>query len=127
MLLRICPYFPFNARVCLNQHERLARQLKREGITFRQAANAFVQCAEPERLPLLADGLTPADLDEPVQRWLHALVPFYTSDPDRASDRVQRLFCSQVEYCTNLIFRQRAALDRMADRLLDLNPQHRSA
>ena len=121
MFLRICPYFPFNARVCVNQHQRLARQLDREGITFRQAANAFVQCAEPERLQQLADGLTPADLDDPVQRWLHALVPFYTSEPDRASDRVYRLFCSQVEYCTNLIFRQRAALDRMADRLLDLN------
>jgi len=34
---------------------------------------------------------------------------------------VYRLFCSQVEYCTNLIFKERAALDRVADRLLDLN------
>jgi len=48
-------------------------------------------------------------------------VPFYASEPDRTSERVYRLFGSQVEYCTNLIFRQRAALDRMADRLLDLN------
>lgn len=121
MFLRICPYFPFNARVCVNQHEHLARQLEREGITFRQAANAFVQCADPERLQQLADGFRPGDLDRAVQRWLHQLVPFYTSEPDRTSDRVYRVFCSQVEYCTNLIFRQRAALDRMADRLLDLN------
>ena len=121
MFLRICPYFPFNARVCVNPHEHLARQLEREGIAFRQAANAFVQCAEPERLQQLADGLTPADLDGPVQHWLHELVPFYTSEPDRTSERVYRLFGSQVEYCTNLIFRQRAALDRMAERLLDLN------
>ena len=28
MFLRICPYFPFNARVCVNQHEHLARQLE---------------------------------------------------------------------------------------------------
>jgi hypothetical protein len=34
---------------------------------------------------------------------------------------VYRLFCSQVEYCTNLIFQERTALDRVADRLLDLN------
>ena len=32
-----------------------------------------------------------------------------------------RLFGSQVEYCTNLVFSRRAALDRMAERLLDLN------
>jgi hypothetical protein len=121
MFLRICPYFPFNARVCVNQHEHLARQLESEDITFRQAANAFVQCAEPERLQQLADGFRPGDLDRPVQRWLHQLVPFYTRESDRTSDRVYRVFCSQVEYCTNLIFRQRAALDRMADRLLDLN------
>lgn len=121
MFLRICPYFPFNTRVCVNQHEHLARQLEREGITFRQTANALVQCADPERLQHLADGFRPGDLDRPVQRWLHQLVPFYTRDPDRTSDRVYRVFCSQIEYCTNLIFRQRTALDRMADRLLDLN------
>ena len=49
-------------------------------------------------------------------------MPFYSSaDPNRIVDCVYRLFCSQVEYCTNLIFKQRAALDRVADRLLDLN------
>jgi hypothetical protein len=121
MFLRICPYFPFNARVCLNQHEHLARQLESEGLSFRKAANAFLTCSDPNRLQLLADGLTPGDLDGPVQRWLHELVPFYTTDPSRTSDDVYRLFSSQVEYCTNLVFTERAALDRMAERLLDLN------
>jgi hypothetical protein len=121
MFLRICPYFPFNARVCVNQHEHLARQQEGEGISFRKAANAFVQCSDPERLQQLADELTSGDLDRLVQRWLHELVPFYTTDATRASDDVYRLFSSQVEYCTNLIFKERAALDRMAERLLDLN------
>jgi hypothetical protein len=122
MFLRICPYFPFNARVCVNQHEHLARQLQGEGIFFRKAANAFVQCSDPERLQQLADGLTPADLEVPIQCWLRELVPFYASpDPNRISDCVYRLFGSQVEYCTNLIFKERAALDRVAERLLDLN------
>jgi hypothetical protein len=122
MFLRICPYFPFNARVCVNQHEWLARQLQDEGIFFRKAANAFVQCSDPERLQHLADGLTPADLEVPIQCWLRELVPFYaSSDPNRISDCVYRLFGSQVEYCTNLMFKERTALDRMAERLLDLN------
>jgi hypothetical protein len=122
MFVRISTYFPFNARACVNQHEWLARQLAAEGIPFRKAANAFVQCADPERLQQLADGLTPADLEVPMQRWLRELVPFYaSSDPNRLTDLVYRLFFSQVEYCTNLIFKERAALDRMADRLLDLN------
>jgi hypothetical protein len=122
LFVRICPYFPFNARVCVNQHEWLARQLQGEGIFFRKAANAFVQCADPERLQALADGFTPADLEIPIQGWLRELVPFYASaDPDRVTDCVYRLFASQVEYCTNLLFTERAALDRMAERLLDLN------
>jgi len=122
MFLRICPYFPFNTRVCVNQHEWLARQLQGQGIYFRKAANAFVQCSDPERLQQLADGLTPSDLEVPIQGWLRQLVPFYAStDPNRISDCVYRLFCSQVEYCTNLIFKERVALDRVAERLLDLN------
>jgi hypothetical protein len=122
MFVRVSTYFPFNARVCVNQHEWLARQLQREGIFFRKAANAFVQCSDPERLQRLADSLTPSELEVPIQRWLRELVPFYTnSDPNRLTDFVYRLFISQVEYCTNLVFKDRAALDRMAERLLDLN------
>jgi hypothetical protein len=122
MFLRICPYFPFNARVCVNQHEWLARQLQNEGIFFRKPSNAFVQCSDPGRLQHLADDLSPADLEGPIQGWLRELVPFYaSSDPNRTSDYAYRLFASQVEYCTNLIFKERVALDRMAERLLDLN------
>jgi hypothetical protein len=122
MFVRVSTYFPFNARVCVNQHEWLACQLQHQGIFFRKAANAFVQCADPQRLQHLADSLTSSDLEIPVQRWLRELVPFYAStDPNRIADCVYRLFASQVEYCTNLVFRRRAALDRMAERLLDLN------
>jgi hypothetical protein len=121
MFLRICPYFPFNARVCVNQHDHLARQLEAEGIPYRKAANAFLTCSDTERLQQLADGFTSGDLDGPVQRWLHERVPFYTANPGRTSDDVYRLFSSQVEYCTNLVFSRRGALDRMAERLLDLS------
>jgi hypothetical protein len=122
MFLRICPYFPFNARVCVNQHEWLARRLQEEGVYFRKAANAFVQCSDRDRLQELADSLTPSDLEVPLQRWFRELVPFYAStDRNRVADCVYRLFCSQVEYCTNLIFKERSALDHVADRLLDLN------
>jgi hypothetical protein len=122
MFVRISTYFPFNARVCVNQHEWLARRLADEGVHFGKAANAIIHCAHPEQLQRLADSLSPADLEVPVQHWLRELVPFYaSSDPNRISDCVYRLFGSQVEYCTNLVFSRRAALDRMVERLLDLN------
>lgn len=40
MFVRLCPYFPFSARVCLNQHHWLASRLRREGIACRQCGNA---------------------------------------------------------------------------------------
>ena len=32
MFVRLCPYFPFSARVCLNQHHWLARRLQEQNI-----------------------------------------------------------------------------------------------
>jgi len=71
--VRVSTYFPFNARVCVNQHEWLARQLQREGIFFGKAANALVRCADPHRLHQLADSMTASDLEVPVQYWLREL------------------------------------------------------
>ena len=34
MFVRMCPYFPFSARVCLNQHNWLAIRMQEEGIDF---------------------------------------------------------------------------------------------
>ena len=121
MFLRICPYFPFNARVCLNGHEWLACHLRQEGIHFQQCGNAFRTCGDPARLQGLADSFAPEHILACAHRWLAQLVPFFTDAERRRQGFGYRLFLSQVEYCTNLIFERRAALDRLQERLLDLN------
>jgi hypothetical protein len=121
MFLRVCPYFPFSARLCLNGHEWLACRLRQEGIAFEQCANAFRSCTNPARLQELSDQFSAADLEACGHRWLAQLVPFFTDRERRHQGFGYRLFVSQVEYCTNLIFEQRAALDRLHERLLDLN------
>jgi hypothetical protein len=68
--LRLCPYFPFNAQVCFNAHEWLARQLQREGIAFRKDDNAFLACANPQRLPELADAFGPEHVVGGLEPWL---------------------------------------------------------
>lgn len=50
LFVRLCPYFPFSARVCLNQHHWLALRMRKEGIRFRQCSNAFLQRSDPQRL-----------------------------------------------------------------------------
>jgi hypothetical protein len=121
MFVRVCPYFPFSVRFCLNGHEWLACRLREEGITFEPCANAFRTCADPARLQELADRFSAADIEACGHRWLAQLVPFFTDRERRHQGFGYRLFVSQVEYCTNLIFERRAALARLHERLLDLN------
>src|ERR1700741_3058844 len=61
MFVRMCPYFPFSSRICLNQHHWLANRMREQGIRFKQLTNAFLRCSAPDRLQELADSLTPRD------------------------------------------------------------------
>jgi hypothetical protein len=121
MFVRVCPYFPFSARVCLNQHYWLAQLMREEKIDFRQCSNAFLQCSDSGRLQQLADSLTAQDLLTCGQKWLAYFTPFFTDAERKQAGCQHRLFFAQVEYCDNLIFHRRAALDRLEERLLDAN------
>src|SRR5215813_10824893 len=121
MFVRICPYLPFSARVCLNQHHWLANRMRSEGIDFKQCSNAFLKCSHPQELQQLADSLTADDLLSCGQKWLACLTPFFKDSERKTCGCQHRLFFSQVEYCDNLIFHRRAALDRLDHRLLDAN------
>ena len=118
---RICPYFPHNSRLCINGHEWLARQLAKERIAFTQCGNAFVDCAKPQRLQELADQFSHEHIVPFAHRWLAQLVPTLTPAEQRRQGYGFRLFVSQVEYCDNILFHERAALDRLHERLLDAN------
>ena len=121
MFVRICPYLPFSARVYLNQHHWLANRMREEGIDFQQCSNAFFKCARPDRLQELADQLTPRDLVTCGQKWLANFTPFFTASEREHAGCQHRLFFAQVEFCDNLVFHRRAALDKLGERLLDAN------
>jgi hypothetical protein len=121
MFVRMCPYFPFSARVCLNQHDWLAARMREEGMDFQQSTNGFLKCGNPARLQELADSLTARDLLQCGQKWLAAFTPFITDKERRQAGCQHRLFFAQVEYCDNLIFHRRAAVEELTQRLLDLN------
>jgi hypothetical protein len=121
IFVRICPYFPFSARLCLNQHHWLAIRMTAEGIDFQQCTNAFLKCGNPARLQELADSLNPQDLLRCARKWLAAFTPFFTDTERKQAGCQHRLFFAQVEYCDNLVFHRRAAVDEVVQRLLDLN------
>jgi hypothetical protein len=121
MFVRVCPYFPFSVRVCLNQHSWLAQRLQESGVRFTQTQNAFRRCQNPEVLQQLADSLSAKDVITCGNKWVRQFVPFFTAQERREGSCWHRLFFAQVEYCDNLIFRRRAALDELGERLLDNN------
>ena len=61
--LKFCSYFPYNAKLCLNGHEYVKRQLAKEGIAFEALDNGIRSCADPQRLQAIADGLGAAQID----------------------------------------------------------------
>jgi hypothetical protein len=121
IFVRICPYFPFSARVCLNQHHWIANRLIQRGVRFRQSTNAFATCSDPSALQEIADSLTTRDLSRCGHKWLTQLIPFFTPKERQQAGVEHRLFFSQVELCDNLIFSHRAAVDRLSQRLMDAN------
>jgi hypothetical protein len=121
MFVRVCPYFPFSTRICLNQHYWLANKMTRAGIRFLQTGNCFRQCSDPEALQKLAGSLAANDVLRCGHKWINRLIPFFHGQERREAGCWHQLFFAQVEYCENLIFRPRAALDELGDRLLDAN------
>ena len=121
IFVRISPYFPFTARLCLNQHDWIAHRLRQQSIEFQQRANSFVACGDPTALQTIADSLTAQDLMACGRKWVDRLVPFFTPQERDFLGCEHRFYFKQVEFCDNLIFRDRAVLDALHDRLLDSN------
>jgi len=95
--LKVCTYFPYNAKLCLNGHEYLKRQLAKEGIAFEALDNGVLSCADPKRLQQLCDGLSPATIDALLRKWLGRLPHPFTAK-DRAAGYRYDISILQAEF-----------------------------
>src|SRR6516225_7108485 len=82
--LKFCTYFPYNAKLCINGHEYVKRQLAKEGIPFEALDNGILSCADPTRLQQLCNGLSAHKIDALLRKWL-ARVPHPFLPKDRAA------------------------------------------
>jgi len=85
--LKFCSYFPYNAKLCLNGHEYLKRQLAKEGIGFEALDNGILSCDDPQRLQEIADGLGATQIDALLRKWLARLPHPFTATDRRAGYR----------------------------------------
>jgi hypothetical protein len=94
--LKFCSYFPYNAKLCINGHEYLKRQLTKEGIAFEALDNGILSCGDPTRLQAICDGLSGALIEALLRKWL-ARLPHPFSPEDMQAGYTYALSLLQVE------------------------------
>jgi len=95
--LKFCSYFPYTAKLCLNGHEYLKRQLERRGVEYTALDNGIADCSEIEVAQTIADGLTPARIDALLRKWLRRL-PHPYSRKDRQAGYRYDISILQAEF-----------------------------
>src|SRR5215468_6609274 len=85
--LKFRSYSPYNAKLCINGHEYVKRQLAKEGIAFQALDNGIRSCANPKRLRELCDGLSAAKIDALLRKWLARLPHPFTNQDRKAGYR----------------------------------------
>jgi hypothetical protein len=95
--LKFGTYFPYNAKLCLNGHEYVKRQLTQRGIAYEPLDNGIRSCADPRRVQALCDGLSAAKIEAFAHKWLRRLPHPFTRQDQRAGYRYQ-LSILQAEF-----------------------------
>jgi len=105
VFVKFCSYFPYNAKLCINGHEYLKRQLAKRGVAFETLDNGIKSCADPALMQRLSDGLSAARIDRLLRKWLKRL-PHPFPPRDRAAGYRYRLSILQAEFSLTQVLDQ---------------------
>jgi len=101
--VKIGTYLPYPVKLCLNGHEWVKQQLRRQRVRFDSLNNGFLSCADPVALQTTCDALGPADLQAFFDRWSHRL-PWPLPAADRRAGYDHRLAINQLEVSLTQVF-----------------------
>jgi hypothetical protein len=114
--VKVQTWFPFTLQVYVNGHEWLAQSLSRRGIDFRKVDNAFLWLAEPQRAQQQAQGFWRRDWPRFLDCLARRVNPLLT---DWLAGQQYYWVIDQAEFSTDVLFDQRAVLDRLRPQLYD--------
>jgi hypothetical protein len=121
MSIRVASFLPFQVTCYLNGHNFIERELISEGVSFRKNDNAFVSSDSPEAIQKAADKLTPEIIAERLDHWLSIIGPKFT-EYERKKMNINRFYAmSQIEYCTNFIFKRNNPIHKIFQRACELS------
>src|SRR5438552_8813407 len=97
LFIKFCSYFPYAAKLCLNGHEWLKRQLTQRGIAYEPLDNGIRSSEDPARVQRIATTLDAAKIDAVFRKWLGRLPHPFTAAHRAAGYRYQ-LSILQAEF-----------------------------
>jgi len=115
MHVRIQTWFPFVVQICINGHDWLARKMDAYGIGYRQLDNAFAQIEDIERDQRFAERF----VDKNFPRILSAIARRVNPHLDDLLDGMDYYWVTdQAEFATDILFKDRASLKPLYEKLL---------
>jgi hypothetical protein len=97
LFIKFCSYFPYPAKLCLNGHEWVKRQLTQRGVPFEPLDNGIRSSETPARVQRIADTLDAAKIEAVFRKWLRRLPHPFTAAQRAAGYRYQ-LSILQAEF-----------------------------
>lgn len=95
--LKFCSYFPYNAKLCINGHEWLKRQLALREIGYQALDNGILSCEDATRAQALCEALSAQKIDALLRKWLRRL-PHPFTPADRAAGYRYDISILQAEF-----------------------------
>lgn len=103
---KISTYIPFEIEFYCNGHHYIEHNLRKEGIGYKMHKNSFTQVDHPERLQKIADSLDGRTILDRVEFWRNELFKFNKGVYSKFNSTLNHEFySSQIEVCTNLVFK----------------------
>ncbi|HEY1874318.1 MAG TPA: hypothetical protein VGG67_07950, partial [Steroidobacteraceae bacterium] len=97
LFIKFCSYFPYPAKLCLNGHEWLKRQLTQRGVPFEPLDNGIRSSDAAGRVQRIADTLDADKIDAVFRKWLRRL-PHPFAPAHRAAGYRYQLSILQSEF-----------------------------
>ena len=117
---KISSYLPFPCEFYFNGHHAIANQLDQKGIGYKMKDNAFVEIDELSTFQEIAESFEGKEVLDRIQYWRSQLFKFNKGQYSTCSKYLNHeWFLSQVEICSNGIFKSPFFGTRLFERLID--------
>lgn len=110
--LRLQTWFPFLVQVCVNGREWLGRQMDRAGIAYRREENCFSWIGDINRAQQLMEQQQATDWPRVLGQLVEQCHPLHW-EISRPIEREYYWTAAQSEYASDVMFRNRGALERI--------------